>query len=267
MKKLNLSKQDIIKMFHLDKINKDEIKNQCFDFRFFPKRFGSSIKMDESSHVIFEAAERTLSPEEVKKELSRAFSINDWQIHTRKECNDVEVLILISNIGNNKKSVIDSLSNFGWFFVGEQDVILDNINWIVLSFDPIYQEDISGIFVNVAKILHWTPYYNIDNIKENGLVPKSENKLGMHPDRVYFFTGNVNIDTVISFGKSLYEHNKNINNDGRYVLLSVKTSDLRGIKFSYDPRAEQSYYTYETINPDIINVEMIYDFKSNNKLK
>lgn len=254
-------------MFHLDTVSKDDIKNQCFDFRFFPKRFGSSIKIDESSHVVFEAAERTLSPEEVKRELSIAFSINGWQIHSRTECNNVEVLVLISNIGNNKKSIIDSLTNFGWFFVGEQDVILNNVNWIILSFDPIFQEDISGIFVNIQKILHWTPCYNLNDIKENGLVPKAENKLGMHPDRVYFFTGNSNIDIVINFGKSLYEHNQNINNDGQYALLSVKTSDLRGIKFSYDPRAEQSYYTYETIKPDIINVEMIYDFKSKKKLK
>jgi len=260
IKKLNLSKKEIINLFHLDKVDKREIEQMMFDFRFFPRKFGSSFRTDENYNVILEEAKRTYSYEEVIKELRILFSIGKWQVIKKQEANKVEILILVSNIGNNKKSVIDALDNCGWFFIGEQDVVINNKQCIILNFAPMFQEDVSNVVMTTEHIFHWTPQYALDSIMKYGLVPKSENKLGKHPDRIYFMSGNIPYDNILNFGKRLCKENKNSKNNKKYVLLKINTCDARGIKFYYDPHAEQSFYTTETIKPDIIHVERIYDF-------
>ena len=262
-KQLNLSTDDIIRIFELDKIPDDVLKSIAIDFRFFPRKFGIRTRIDESSNVILEDAKRTLTPDEVKNELRGAFYMDSWQIRVQKGHNKIDLLIFVSLIGKNREMIIDALTNFGWFYVGEK--ILHNRvgdECVVLNFEPMFQEDISGVLKELDKILHWTPAYLIDEITKNGLSPKAENKLGNHQPAVFFMSGNMPYPMVMILGKGLCVNNKDPRNDGMYILLSVNTCDVRGIPFFYDPNAENSFYTKETISPEIIHKEFGVDFKN-----
>jgi len=266
VKHIEYSLEDVVRIFRLDRVSKEEIQAQCFDFRFYPRKFGMRLRLDESSSVILEEAKRTLTPREVNVEMKTAFYFGDWQMASKTEANNVEILLLFSVVGNNKKTVIEALNNFGWFLVGEGNVTLDNRNWFVLTFTPMFQEDISSVLKEMDKIFHWTPQYAIEKIKSEGLVPKSEKKRGDHPDAVYFFSDNVNIPEIINFGRELCIANKDSRNNWIYALLSVNTYDVRNIPFYYDPFTERSFYTKDKIDPNIIHIEAIYNFKTNNFL-
>jgi hypothetical protein len=258
-----LSKEEIIKLFQLDKVSKKEILSQCIDFRFLPKKFGTKSKIDENLNIILEEAKRTYSPEEVYQELNGLFYINRWQMVSKKECNDVEILIIFSNIGNNKELVIDAVKNCGWFLVGEQDVKLNDGKWIILNFDPMYQEDVFDIVTLQGKLYHWTPLYALDSIMKDGLKPRTENKKGSHPERVYFLSGKLSVQTLYGIGKELCSNNGNPLNNGKYVLISVDTGDLKGVVFHYDPHTEQSFWTDKRIDPSLLHVDATYDFSKN----
>lgn len=260
IKKLNLSKIEIIKLFNLDKVTRQEIASKYIDFRIVPKCFGPSVKLDERMCVVLEEAKRTLTPNEVYKELHGLFAVDKWQMAAHKQCNDVEVLVLFSNIGNNRKSVTDAMADCGWFLVGEQDVNLNDGNWIILSFDPMFQDDVSDTVMQQGVLYHWAPMYALESIRKNGLEPRTENKRGNHPERVYFFSGKMPLNDLVGFGKDICSENRNNLNDCRYVLLSVETGDLRGVSFHHDPHADLAFWTEERIDPSIIKVVSTYDF-------
>lgn len=267
VKKLHFTKDEIVKMFHLDKVSAEEIRLRSIDYRFTSKNLGPTIQLDENMRVILEEAKRTFSYREVIRELCGLFSIGRWQVIEKREENDVKVMILASKIGVNKTLVVDGMKDCGWFLVGEQDVKMNGEPWIILSFDPMFQDDIYNIVMECRRIYHWTPLYALETILKNGLVPRSENKLGNHPERVYFFSDNIPDRDLIDFGRAICRKNKDPRNDKRYALLYVETKDLKKVPFSYDPHADQAFFTTEKIDPSILHIEKKYDFGANQKIE
>jgi hypothetical protein len=270
MKKLNYTFEQISSIFGLDKLYPSEIMKQYKDFRRIPYSVGEKISLDESHNVILENALKTIPPEETKTIVSSKFQLSDWQITVELAKNDIKVLSVIADIGNNKQIFIDAMSNLGWFLVGEDEVYINvrsnvKTNWIVMCFDPMFQNDVSNKVMEREGLLHWTPLYNYEEIKKNGLIPKSENKKGSYPERIYFFGDNRSFQDDMKLGRDICNSNKDSRNDGRYVLLYIKTENLRGIQFYYDPHAELCYYTNKPIPSNVINVAGGYNFFNDKK--
>jgi hypothetical protein len=104
------------------------------------------------------------------------------------------------------------------------------------------------------------PLFSSKEKRKSVILPKSENKKGDHPDRVYFFPSDVSYEDGRRLGQSICYSNKDQRNDGRYVLLFIETKDLKGISFCYDPHTQQSYYTTQTIPPEVIQLVGGYDY-------
>ena len=265
MKKQSYTKKEIITMFHIDQISTSDFMKQYRDFKTIPHSYGNIINLDESHNVILEDAERTVPPENVKEIIQKEFRLDSWQVNIEIAENDVRVLYMIADLGNNQKMLEDAMNNLGWFLVGTENANFNaggtsRTNWIILWFDPMFQADVSEVVMKKEALMHWTPYYNYHSIMKNGLVPKSENKKGDHPDRVYFFPSDVSYEDGRRLGQSICYSNKDQRNDGRYVLLFIETKDLKGFSFCYDPHTQQSYYTTQTIPPEVIQLVGGYDY-------
>lgn len=265
IKHLNYTRDEIIKMFGLNNIPNDEILGQVYDFRMIPYIFGNKIHVDKHKNVVINESMRTIAPETIKAECEDVFKLKNWQILIKEVANKIKIVVLVSDNPYNKESIIKSMDNFGWFYVGEEQTEYLGAMWTVIEFNPVHQEDISNFVMQCNDILHWTPKYNLNDIFKNGLEPRSENKKGNHPERIYFMTDKFDLASYRDFGRDLYESNKDPRNDGKYALLAVNTDGLRGYEFYFDPYLNNAFFTDKQIPPHLIQLLQMYDFK-NNKL-
>ena len=108
---------------------------------------------------------------------------------------------------------------------------------------------------------HWTPLYNLQNIIDNGFVPKTENKSFDYPPRIYFLNGAAPNDEIMKLGENLCIVNKDVENDGSYVLIKIDTEKIpEGVKFYFDPNMPNAMYTTDSIPSDVIVETKRYRF-------
>lgn len=98
-------------------------------------------------------------------------------------------------------------------------------------------------------LYHITSENNVEKILKYGLEPRSENKKGWHPKRIYFCDFNSDTEKLKNFGEIL-------NNDKYCVLkIDLKKQPRYKIKFFEDPQTDlvKAYYTCESIPPMCIS--------------
>jgi len=121
-------------------------------------------------------------------------------------------------------------------------------------------------------LYHVTVERFLDKIKKNGLIPKSENFITTHPDRIYF---TYDIEDAEKYAKSKVTWYKRINNTNtiqnkprigirnqndeyikdKYILLKIDISNIDDLIFYEDPNFKgKGIYTYSTISPKYIEV-------------
>lgn len=127
-------------------------------------------------------------------------------------------------------------------------------NFIIYTFEKRRQED----ELPVPKFLyHLTPENKLNKILINGLVPKAQNKLSEHPERIYFFlTRDLTLNYKLyadSFWESTHENTpRNIN----YILLKIDTKKCRdGFKIYGDPNMIRGVWTFDNVPPEAITIE------------
>lgn len=116
------------------------------------------------------------------------------------------------------------------------------------------------------KLYHVTLKDKVEKILKQGLIPKSDNKLTSHPERIYFVINKLGAENLI------IDHNFN-KKDLVYSLLEIDLDDLKshqkesdhnkkkivpfkemGVEFYKDPNFYLGYYTLNSIPPKFINV-------------
>ena len=101
---------------------------------------------------------------------------------------------------------------------------------------------------SVRQAYHATSDILYEKIKRNGLVPKSK---GNFPDRIYFGT---DIDDVISM---TFSKKNKLETDKILFRLNLNTyrDEISSkYKFYSDPRNENSFYTYDCIDPKYLQI-------------
>ena len=114
-----------------------------------------------------------------------------------------------------------------------------------VTYEKRFQDSVSDIVEEKGR-LH--------KIMENGLCPRTEDKMFNYPDRVYFFLEAPSIDECKFYIEQLSRYTSDHSKD--YVLLEIDVEDLN-IEFYYDPNMENAVYTKDNISPS--RIEIFYE--------
>ena len=169
-------------------------------------------------------------------------------------------------IFNNFKNLL-SISGYivSYFILDKKEQIIRNIS----EYD-IFQTEYKNIQIHLIKkfdinsdgipekLYHVTKRKYLNKILKNGLIPKSENKIEKHPDRIYVLDS-------LNGAKDFKSILVNIYGDEDYIILEIETKLLNHIKLYYDPTYFQdeedsnkhkysAYYTYDNISPLSISI-------------
>ena len=261
----------------LDLNNKDKTKlflNDFYDL-FEQIKYGKNVSIDKSNYweyqnYLYENLNYSVSPEELYNSLNKLkyktiqeiYFNNDsfigWQCY----------LILNNNINDYNECIIkiDKIChNFKWYYNKDQVLGTDNKQYILLTFNPIYDEELTDfVYNNLNGILYHfcpnveTPKNNTyDKLVNNGLMLKSQNIRDHYPPRIYMYMNISNKNKEI-YCKNLY--NKISNNYKKqhinfYYLIKV---DLKqnsyNIRLFKDKYAQNAVYTMENIHPKCLEI-------------
>jgi len=90
---------------------------------------------------------KTYNAIEIVSIIKKMFQLADWQIkcYTYNNCNNIQCMLLIGDLYNNKEDIIKVMDAYGWSYAMTDDkTTLQNQKWLGLHFDPIYQNDVNN---------------------------------------------------------------------------------------------------------------------------
>lgn len=255
---------DFVKVFGLDNVSMEDLKKQYKDFGYIVCSSGYGGKfMGAEGKILKEEAQATLSIEETKKELLPKFGFESWQLGTTQGAHGIQLAVLIAKLGSNVTLLKDAMAACGWSFSTINETDLWGMTWLGLTFDPMFQDNVENDMRKCYFLFHWTPLYNYESIKKEGLQPRSENKKNEYPKRVHLIKDDIIPKNLMKIGEMLCNNNKSPNNDGKYVLLSINTTKIpKGTEVFFDPRFEHGYYMKTPISPEAIDVARGFDFNT-----
>lgn len=119
----------------------------------------------------------------------------------------------------------------------------DEMAWFSISFEPTISKEMKA----PKSIYHLTDQKNIKSILKKGLIPRSGNKLTVHPGRVYFTKTLKAIEDLQKFDDF------DLRNP---VILSIDTTNL-DCKFEKDINLPTAIYTTDNISPKNIKIHSV----------
>lgn len=263
--KKNQNVINIEKLFNFDRIPEKELEEQYIDLSFIVSSSGyGGLFMSVNGRILKEEAISTLSIENTKEVIKLKFNLKDWQFATQQGTNSIQLMVLYPNISQNTKLIKDAMLACGWSFSVKSYIKENNMIYHAMTFEPMFQNDISTEARQCRYLFHWTPKYNLESIIQNGLLPRSENKLFKHSNRIYLIKGGATQNEIFYLGRHLCSLNKNKKNNGEYILLSVDLTKIsKETEIYYDPRYQWGYYLKVPIEPNAIKPIFGINFKTN----
>lgn len=253
----------------LNKIPIEKLKKQYCDLELkaMGTGFGHVFYDGPNGKILKEEAKYTLPYDKTVEELKRLFKLEDWQtkmhVDTNSAANNIQLIVVFAEISQNKELIKDTMLNCGWTIAQEYPKTINGMRWTFMSFDPMFQDDVTEEALSHTFLYHITPLYNRENIEKYGLIPKSENIFFKYPERVHLIKGDTTQEEIITIGQQLYSGNVNTKNDGQYVLFALYTKLIpSNIRFYYDPRYSHGYYTKDAIPPTCMKAIEIYNYKT-----
>ena len=196
----------------------------------------------------------SLPLEEVKKEISNKYGLKDYQFRIENACNNVNIAILIPKLDGVVSDMITDMNKLGYFSSKSETIQDRGYTFIVMQFEPLYQEDIRNEISKDGMLYHITPTRNIEGIKANGLIPNSLNTIFDYPDRIYFLISGYNVRELRMFAKGLRDNSSNKNEPYSLVILNLYKVP-RNVSFHYDPNFANAVYTYDKVpSSAIVNI-------------
>lgn len=189
------------------------------------------------------------------------FNFNEKQIQVVPVANgEKNIIIYLPVIGNNIDQVTKAMNLCGYFLSHKVFKVLPLGKVATLQFEARNQKDISKELRNEEKtLLHITPKYNVNKIKNIGFSPRHRNELFNFPERIYFLRGTVLKDAIMDIGDQLNYSNTSPGNNGEYALFTIDLAKVsEDVKWFVDPNYPHGVYTTQNISPNtIINYETI----------
>lgn len=237
-------------LFDITKIPEEQLRKQYVNYEItsVPDHYGSPLIKNEKENYIVENKEISYPLIEVKKIMLKKYSLEDWQFKIVTNANKIEVALLIPNIVNNLKTIVSDMKQLGYFPGAKRNINSFNMRWMQVQFEPLYQKEENDELLKMPYLYHITPFYNLESIKNNGILPKHENKKFNYPDRIYLIKYTVTEEQLKHLAQQLCNTNNNPKNDGKYCILTINTKKLpENIKLFLDPNYELGCFTNETI--------------------
>ena len=224
-----------------------------YDWSRYTHRGGCILQEDEHGNFIFEEEyPKTYSPGYTIETIKRSYPMEIEQFEIRKNCNEVEIIILIANVRNNEDIISRDMDKCGWYLGHKQFIKTEKGRmWLQLTYEPYYPSEAMNDLKTMKNLLHITLKQNISQIKEHGIVPKSTNKRFSYPPRVHCFNGNCSNGFIRYAAYELSIASKEKLEDYRIVVVDVRKLP-EDIVFYYDPNYDLGMFTYDTIPPETI---------------
>ena len=233
-------------IFDLSDVTIEDLKKQYVDYNFR----GLITDNNDYESMIVEAEEHKYSVDLnlVRNQLIRKYNLYDFQFSIETGSHGIKYAILIANVESNFKMIKEDFKHFGYYFSYVKEVNLYGMKWLALQFEPMYQDCRNDIIKSMTYIYHLTPYYNVESIKKNGLVPKSTNYKFNYPDRIFFIKEDTSIPIIKKLAKRLSDANKDFLNIGKYYLITLNTHLIpEHIKFYLDPLYDYGLFCEEPV--------------------
>ena len=166
---------------------------------------------------------------------------------------EVSVITIILKNGPEIEKLKRFFNTCGWPLAEEYESSTDK-SLTVLTFEKRRQED----EIPVPKFLyHLTPENKVNKILKNGLVPKAQNKLSNHPDRVYFFLQKDLLLNYKAYADDFWlSVHKTMPRNDKYALLKIDTEKCNeDFRIYGDPNMVRGVWTFDNVPPEAIMVE------------
>lgn len=193
---------------------------------------------------------------EARADMIAKYQWDPWQFVVTQISNNIEIALLIPDYNQNIPTIISDMNKNGYFKGYERSVLINNLPYKELRFEPLYQESERNTVINMGMIFHSTYKNNIPNILQNGLIPDSKNPKFTYPKRVYFSKFTSDIRKICDFTVQLA--NVNHKNVLDYCIITIDTKKIPdNVDFYFDPIYENCIFTN-----DIIPTECIMSIKT-----
>ena len=193
---------------------------------------------------------------EVRADMMAKYQWDPWQFVVTQISNNIEIALLIPDYNQNIPTIISDMNKNGYFKGYERSVLINNLHYKELRFEPLYQESERNTVINMGMIFHSTYKNNIPNILQNGLIPDSKNPKFTYPKRVYFYKFTSDIRKICDITVQLA--NVNHKNVLDYCIITIDTKKIPdNVDFYFDPIYENGIFTN-----DIIPTECIMSIKT-----
>ena len=193
---------------------------------------------------------------EVRADMMAKYQWDPWQFVVTQISNNIEIALLIPDYNQNIPTIISDMNKNGYFKGYERSVLINNLPYKELRFEPLYQESERNTVINIGMIFHSTYKNNIPNTLQNGLIPDSKNPKFTYPKRVYFSKFTSDIRKICDITVQLA--NVNHKNVLDYCIITIDTKKIPdNVDFYFDPIYENGIFTN-----DIIPTECIMSIKT-----
>lgn len=136
---------DISSLFNINSIPEKELKQQYIDLSFIVSSSGYGGNfMGVKGKILKEDATTTLSIDETKRQMQDKFHLKEWQFAVQKGCNGIRLVVLYPGIFKNTRLIKDAMMACGWSLAIKGYIIKDKMIWKAMSFDPMFQKDVSS---------------------------------------------------------------------------------------------------------------------------
>lgn len=235
--------------FSLKDIPLKFLKKQFKNFKIYlmPLSFDNELK------DINENINRSVDIEKVRYSIMNKYPLMDWQFEIKEERNKIKIAIIIPNVDDNIKMIIDDMLKLGYFESFRNEMSEQGFPYTLIRFEPRFTNDITNQVRNMGVIYHLSPKYNMESIMEHGFIPQCKNTQYKFPPRIYFFKSKTYEDEFEKIGRTLYKFDDNPHKNGEYILYILSVDKIpNNVEFIGDCNYEQGICTeneipYETV--------------------
>lgn len=239
-----------------------ELKRQYCDYFFYRNGVNSYDELINKASVN-EDKGYSVPLNKVRSEIISKYNLREWQFKIIKGKNEVEIAVIIPKFGDNEYYIEKEMDEYGYFKSFQKVFEKEDMLWCYMRFEPTYQEDVTENVKEIGSLIHITPTSNVQSIKANGFVPKSENDVYNYPERVYFLKGNLNRDRLIKIAKGFRQYKEQFEKQSLYTFITIDTTKItEDVRFFADPNMTDAVYTYSTVPSSTIISEENVDLNN-----
>lgn len=243
--KLNDSNKDV-DTHQIENVSIDELKRQYIDYNLFRNICSHDNPLYTIKEDKEDGSSRPLG--EVQNAMVDKYQFHDWQFIIRQGRNNIEVCLVIPLLGDNVQMVKKDMDKFGYFCSHEDEYRKENLVYLMMKFEPMYQDNVSNIIREYEFLYHATPTENIPQIMSQGITPKSQNNLFSYPERVFLIKGDVTEEGQNLIAQNLFRFSDRKETEIEYTILTIDVDSIpKNIPFYFDPNHEHGVFTNETI--------------------